>query len=304
LNVDALISFARTISVTHPEFLGMVRGRRFRGLFAGSWASAFPEQPASRALVAHLEREKAACDEAHAAGETELTELQLLLIGEVVTDNAAGFAATLGARDPELWIYRMVCPELPVWELLDWNRMTLANFAFAMGARQISRLLLGFFEVVPGGDSVPCALASGDEELTRGIWVHTPDEVRTRRVGTWLRFAAALQLEVPFRWLLGLASDANLDRAVELMVEERLVGALCAVEATGFDLTRTRPARALACWNRTLSLVAIPAPALPSTLLGMFVRCAVGASRATHRRHLRMGGSYGATRHRESIFLL
>jgi hypothetical protein len=118
LNVHAIISFARAISARHPEFLEMVRGRRFRGLLAKSWVSSFPELPASRALVARLERENTVYDEALAAGETELTELQLLLIGEVVADNAAGFAATLGARDPELWIYRVVCPELfrgPSW---------------------------------------------------------------------------------------------------------------------------------------------------------------------------------------------
>jgi hypothetical protein len=90
------------------------------------------------------------------------------------------------------------------------------------------------------------------------------------------RFAAALQLEVPFHWLLGLANDANLDEAVELMVEERLDGALCEVAATGFDLTRTCPARALARWSRTMSLVATPTPSLPSvpasTLLAWHVR--------------------------------
>jgi hypothetical protein len=79
-----------------------------------------------------------------------------------------------------------------------------------------------------------------------------------------LKDAAALQLEVPFRWLLGLASEANLDETIELMVEDRLVGALCEIEATGFDLTRTRPARALAGWSRTMSLAATSTLSLPS----------------------------------------
>jgi hypothetical protein len=74
-------------------------------------------------------------------------------------------------------------------------------------------------------------LASGNEELIRGIWVHTPDELRTHFVGAWLTEAAELQLEVPFRWLLGLTSDPSLDVAVELMVGNRLVWALCEVEA-------------------------------------------------------------------------
>jgi hypothetical protein len=119
-------------------------------------------------------------------------------------------------------------------------------------------------------------LASGDEELIREIWVHMPAEVRARFVGSWVTTAAELQLDVPFHWLLSLTSDANLDRAVELMVEDHLVGALCEVEATGFDLTGRRPARALASWGRTMSLVAAPAPALPSvpvsTLLAWHVR--------------------------------
>jgi hypothetical protein len=119
-------------------------------------------------------------------------------------------------------------------------------------------------------------LASGDEELIREIWVHTPDEVRTQRIGAWLRAAAEFQLEVPFRWLLGMASDANLDLAVEQMVEYRLVGALCEVEATGFDLRRMRPARALSRWSRTTSLAVIPMPSLPSvspsTLLAWHIR--------------------------------
>jgi hypothetical protein len=140
----------------------------------------------------------------------------------------------------------------------------LMNFVFAMGARAITRLLLGFFEVVPTGNSLRCALASRDEELIREIWVHTPEEVRERAVGPCIQIAAVLQLVVVFRWLLGLASETNLDEAVELMVENRLVGALCEVEATGFDLKRTRRARALAGWNRTMSLAAIPTPSLPS----------------------------------------
>jgi hypothetical protein len=289
-NVGALVSFARAISTTHPEFLEMVQGRRFRGLFAKSWASAFPELPASRALVARLEREKAVYEKDLADGEAESSELQLLLIREVIADNVAGFATTLGARDSELTIYRFVCPELPVWELLDWDYMTLAGFAFAMGAWQITRLLLGFFELVPDGDSLTCVLASGDEELIREIWVHTPDEVRAQCVGSWLKTAAALQLEVPFRWLLSLASEANLDEAVELMVEDRLVGALCEVEATGFDLARMRPARALHAgtgrcrwwpcqlhrFRRCLRQHCSP---------GTFVCCGVGRSSAMSRRH-------------------
>jgi hypothetical protein len=202
--------------------------------------------------------------------------VQRLLITEVIADDAAGFAVTLGARDPELDIRCIVYPELPVWELLDWGLMTLTNFVFAMGARQITRLLLVFFETVPDEDSLHCALASGDEELIREIWVRTPDEVRTRCVGAWLSAAAEFRLEVPFRWLLGLTTDANLDQAVELMVENRLVGALCEVEATGLDLTRIRPARALARWSRTSSLATIPTPSLPSvpasTLLAWHVR--------------------------------
>jgi hypothetical protein len=67
-----------------------------------------------------------------------------------------------------------------------------------------------------------------------------------------------------------------MDPAVWLMVESRLVGSICEVEATGFDLTRIRPARALAGWSRTMSLVVTPAPALPSvpasTLLAWHIR--------------------------------
>jgi hypothetical protein len=250
-NVGPLISFALSISVTIPGFLEMLQGSRFRGLLAKRWASAFPELPASRALGDRLEREKAVYEDALAARKAEPAEIQLLLITEVIADNAAGFAAMLGVRNPRLNISRIVCPELPMWEVLDWDVMTLADLVFAMGARKITRLLLGFFEVVLTVASLICALASGDEELIRELWVHTPDEVRMRRVGGWLKTAAALQLEAPFRWLLGMANVANLDRAVELMVDDRLVGAVCEVEAAGFDLTRTRPARALARWSRT-----------------------------------------------------
>jgi hypothetical protein len=140
-----------------------------------------------------------------------------------------------------------------------------------MGARAITRLLLGFFEVVPAGSSLTCALASGHEELMREIWVHSPDEVRARCIGTWLKSAAALQLEVPFHWLLGMADEAGLDRAVEMMVEDRLVGALCEVESTGFDFTRTRSARALSRWSRTRSLVTIPTPSLPTVPASTFL---------------------------------
>jgi hypothetical protein len=72
-----------------------------------------------------------------------------------------------------------------------------ANFVFAMRAGEIARLLLGFFEILPNGDSLYCALASGDGELVREIWVHTPEEIRTRRVGARLNSAAALQVAVP-----------------------------------------------------------------------------------------------------------
>jgi hypothetical protein len=171
-NVGALISFARAISTAHPEFLGMIEGMRFRGLFAKSWVAAFPELPASRAFVGRLEREKAVYEKALADGKAESAELQLLLIAEVIADNATGFAATLGARDPNLAIVRIVCPELPVWEWLDWDDMTLANVVFATGARAITRLLLCFFEVVPSGDSFVCALASRDETHSRDLGSH------------------------------------------------------------------------------------------------------------------------------------
>jgi hypothetical protein len=215
-------------------------------------------------------------EDALAAGKAEPAEMQLLLIIEVIADNAAGFAAMLGVRNPRLNISRIVCPELPIWEVLDWDVMTLVDLVFAMGAREITRLLLGFFEVVPTVASLICALASGDEELIRELWVHAPDEVRVRRVGGWLKTAAALQLEAPFRWLLGLANVANLDRAVELMVDDRLVGAVCEVEAAGFDMTRTRPARALARWSRTMWRVVRLMPSFrsvpASTLLAWHVR--------------------------------
>jgi hypothetical protein len=210
----------------------------------------------------------------------EPTELQRLLITEVMADNAARFAATLGARNPRLCIFRFVYPELSVWEVLTADRLTLTNFVFAMGARANTRLLLGLFEFVPTGDSLRCALASRDDELIREIWVHTPEEVRTRFVGLWLATAAAFQLEVPFRWLLGLANDANLDEAVEVIVRNRLVGALCEVEATGFDLTRIRPARALAGWNRTMSLATIRTPSLPSVSASTLLAWHVGALRS------------------------
>jgi hypothetical protein len=157
--------------------------------------------------------------------------------------------------------------------------LPLVNFVFTMGARAITRLLLGFFEVVPTCGSLPCALVSTNEELIREIWVHTPDEVRVRYVGASLAVAAELQLEAPFRWLLGLANGASLDEAVELMVGNRLVGALCKIEATGFDLTRTRPARALASWNRTMSLVATPTPSLPSVHTATLLAWHVGVLR-------------------------
>jgi hypothetical protein len=81
-NVGSLISFARAISMAHPGFLEMVDGKRFRGLFAKSWASAFPELPVSRALVCRLGREKTVCEEGLAAEVVESAELQLRLIRE------------------------------------------------------------------------------------------------------------------------------------------------------------------------------------------------------------------------------
>jgi hypothetical protein len=80
--------------------------------------------------------------------------------------------------------------------------------------------------------------------------------------------------------MLGLASEANLDEAVELMVEDRLVGAPCEVEAMGFDLTRTRPARALSRWSRTVSLAAIPMPSLPSVPASTLLAWQLGALRS------------------------
>jgi hypothetical protein len=258
LNVGALISFARAISVTHPEFLEMVNGPRFQGAFTKSWVSAFPELPASRALVARRERGKTEYEKALRSGKAESAELQLLRIAAVKADNVAAFAATLGARDPNLCVFRFACPELPVWNVLDSDRMTLVNIVFAMGAQAIVRLLLGFFEIVPDGDS-----RTG----------------RVRSVGSWLTTATALQLDVPFRWLLGTANETNLDDAVELICDRRFVGALCEVEATGFDLTRARPARALARWSRTVSLVTIPTPSFPSVPASRLLAWHVGALR-------------------------
>jgi hypothetical protein len=54
-----------------------------------------PRLPASRALVARLEREKTVYEEALADWKVEPADVQLCLIREVVADNAAGFASTL-----------------------------------------------------------------------------------------------------------------------------------------------------------------------------------------------------------------
>jgi hypothetical protein len=70
-NFGALISLARAISIAHPEFLGLVNGRRFRGLFAQSWVFAFSALPASCTRFTRLEREKAVHDAAVAAGDAE-----------------------------------------------------------------------------------------------------------------------------------------------------------------------------------------------------------------------------------------
>jgi hypothetical protein len=189
-NVGPLISFALSISVTYPGFLEMFQRSRFRGLLAKDWASAFPELPASRALVDRLAREKAVYEDALAARKAEPAEMQLLLITEVIADNAAGFAAMLGVRNPRLNIGRIVWPELPILEGRDLDVMTLVDLVFAMGAREITRLLLGFFGIVPTVASLICVLASGDDELIRELWVHAPDEVRMRRVGGWVKTPA------------------------------------------------------------------------------------------------------------------
>jgi hypothetical protein len=75
---------------------------------------------------------------------------------------------------------------------------------------------------------------------TRRLMARTPDQLSMQCVETWLGIAAAFQLGVSFRWLLGLAHGVNLDQAVELMVERR-VGTLCEVEGIRFDLTRNVP---------------------------------------------------------------
>jgi hypothetical protein len=147
-----------------------------------------------------------------AAGRAESAVLQLLLSAEVTCDNAARFAATLGARDPKLIINGIFCREFSVWELLDWDDLALAKFCFAMGVRKITRLLLGCFEVISVVNSLACTLAPGDEELIRDVCDRTPDEMRTQCIRSSLGIASALQLEISCRWLLGPAHDASLDR--------------------------------------------------------------------------------------------
>jgi hypothetical protein len=83
--------------------------------------------------------------------------------------------------------------------------MTLANFAFPMGARKITRLLIGLFDSIPAVHSLACALASDDEELIRAIWVRTPDEVRTQCmmpiwIRAWKRWLMAGGVELFARW--------------------------------------------------------------------------------------------------------
>jgi hypothetical protein len=133
-----------------------------------------------------------------------------------------------------------------------------------MGARDITRLLLDFSRsFLPRVRFTACWRRATRNSSTKSGFILL---LKCEREGSdrGLDAATALHLEIPFHWLLGMANGANLDRAVELIVEDRLVGALCEVEATGFDLTRTRPARALSCWGRTVSLAAIPTPSHPS----------------------------------------
>jgi hypothetical protein len=144
--------------------------------------------------------------------------------------------------------------------MLQWDRLSLFEFVLASGARAITRLLLGFFELVPGMNSVAAALASGDEELVREVWVRTSEEVGEGSIGWWLTFAARFQLEVPFRWLLGQANESQLDTAVEYLAACRFANAICAIERFGFDFGRRRPARALAEWAEAGVPMVVPAP--------------------------------------------
>jgi hypothetical protein len=58
--------------------------------------------------------------------------------------------------------------------------------------------------------------------------------------------------------LLGQATEAQLDHAVEILAVRCSAAAICAVGATGFDLDRMRPARALARWANAKIPVASP----------------------------------------------
>jgi hypothetical protein len=123
--------------------------------------------------------------------------------------------------------------------------------------------MLAFFEVTPASGTFCCALASGDEELVREVWVHSAPTVRSQRMGMWLAAAGLLRFDVAFRWLLGQATETQVDEAVETIADRCCAEAICTVEAAGFDLGRMRPARALARWANAKIPVVSPGSGLP-----------------------------------------
>jgi hypothetical protein len=101
-------------------------------------------------------------EEALAAGKGKSVKSQPLLITEMSADNAAGFAATLGARDPSLTIARIVCPKLSAGAcVLDTTAISIANSVSAVGARAVTQLRLGSPKVIPAQYALRCALPSG-----------------------------------------------------------------------------------------------------------------------------------------------
>jgi hypothetical protein len=120
-------------------------------------------------------------------------------VNATLADDAQRFAMVLGGRNPKLLIFQAACPDASIWQVIYLRAAALLDFVAGSGAREVTRLMLGFFEVTPGPDTMSCALASGDEELVREIWVHSEPELRSICLGVWLSWAASLQFDVAFR---------------------------------------------------------------------------------------------------------
>jgi hypothetical protein len=101
------------------------------------------------------------------------------------------------------------------------------------------RFLVGFCGLEPTGETQRQALASGNNELVRDVWIQLTIMARAEGLVSFAEVAADFHNHIAFAWLVSFANESELEDIARFVAGRHRAGPLVTVVKTGFDVARS-----------------------------------------------------------------